>query len=75
MTSGREIARALRAAYLAMHRQTNDCFVRDGVTADQFALLSALADADAVTQQELVRRNDLASNVLLLLRPTGMRIG
>jgi site-specific recombinase XerD len=33
------------------------------------------ADHDQVLQQELVRRNDLASNVLLLLRHTGMRIG
>ena len=56
MTSGREIARALRAAYLALHRQTNDCFAKNGVTADQFVMLSALADADSVTQQELVRR-------------------
>ena len=56
MMSGREIARALRAAYLALHRQTNDCFAQDGVTADQFVLLSALSDADAMTQQELVRR-------------------
>ncbi|HZY86222.1 MAG TPA: MarR family transcriptional regulator [Gemmataceae bacterium] len=56
MTSGREVARALRAAYLALHRQTNACFAEDGVTADQFVLLAALADADGVTQQELVRR-------------------
>jgi DNA-binding MarR family transcriptional regulator len=56
MTSGREVARALRAAYLALHRQTNDCFATDGVTADQFVVLSALADADSVTQQDLVRR-------------------
>ena len=56
MTSGREIPRALRAAYLALHRQTNDCFAKDGVTADQFVLLAVLAEADAVTQQELVRR-------------------
>lgn len=56
MTSGREVARALRAAYLALHRQTNDCLAGDGVTADQFVLLSALSDADAMTQQELVRR-------------------
>ena len=54
--SGREVARALRAAYLALHRRTNECFARDGVTADQFVLLAALADGDAVTQQELVRR-------------------
>src|ERR687886_347706 len=32
MTSGREVARALRAAYLALHRQTNACFAKDGVT-------------------------------------------
>jgi MarR family transcriptional regulator, lower aerobic nicotinate degradation pathway regulator len=56
MLSGREVARALRAAYLALHRQTNDCFAKEGVTADQFVLLAILAEADAVTQQELVRR-------------------
>src|SRR3954470_16970551 len=56
MSSGRDIARALRGAYLALHRQTNACFAKDGVTADQFVLLAALADEDAVTQQELVRR-------------------
>ena len=56
MPSGRDMARALRAAYLALHRQTNDCFAEHGVTADQFVLLAALSDADAVTQQELVRR-------------------
>jgi DNA-binding MarR family transcriptional regulator len=71
MTSGRELPRALRAAYLALHRQTNDCFAKDGVTADQFVLLSALSDADAVTQQELVRRvgsdpNTVRAMLLLL---------
>ncbi len=76
MTSGREIARALRAAYLALHRQTNDCFASDGVTADQFVLLSALADADAVTQQELVRRMSSDPNtvraMLVLLEDRGL---
>ena len=76
MTSGREVARALRAAYLALHRQTNDCFAKDGVTADQFVLLSALADADAVTQQELVRRVGSDPNtvraMLLLLEGRGL---
>src|SRR3954465_12038489 len=56
MMTGHKVALALRAAYLALHRQTNDCFAKDGVTADQFVLLAALAEADAVTQQELVRR-------------------
>ncbi len=76
MTSGREVARALRAAYLALHRQTNDCLAGDGVTADQFVLLSALADADAVTQQELVRRLSSDPNtvraMLLLLEGRGL---
>jgi integrase len=33
------------------------------------------AEHDQLLQRELVRRNDLAGNVLLLLRHTGMRIG
>ena len=76
MTSGHEIARALRAAYLALHRRTNACLARDGVTADQFVLLSALADADAVNQQELVRRISSDPNtvraMLLLLEGRGL---
>src|SRR5262245_43820666 len=76
MTSGHEVARALRAAYLALHRQTNTCFAEDGVTADQFVLLAALADADAVTQQELVRRVGSDPNtvraMLLLLEDRGL---
>src|SRR6516162_1903042 len=76
MTSGREVARALRAAYLALHRQTNDCFAKDGVTSDQFVLLSALTDADAVTQQDLVRRMSSDPStvraMLLLLEDRGL---
>jgi DNA-binding MarR family transcriptional regulator len=76
MTSGRELARALRAAYLALHRQSNACFADDGVTADQFVILSALADADGVTQQELVRRVGSDPNtvraILLLLEDRGL---
>jgi len=33
------------------------------------------AEHDQILQQELMRRNDLAGNVFLLLRHTGMRIG
>jgi MarR family transcriptional regulator, lower aerobic nicotinate degradation pathway regulator len=76
MTPGREVARALRAAYLALHRQTNACFAKDGVTADQFVLLAGLANADAVTQQELVRRVGSDPNtvraMLLLLEGRGL---
>jgi DNA-binding MarR family transcriptional regulator len=76
MTSGHEVARALRAAYLVLHRQTNDCFAKDGVTADQFVLLVALAEADAMTQQELVRRVGSDPNtvraMLLLMEGRGL---
>jgi DNA-binding MarR family transcriptional regulator len=76
MASGRDIARGLRAAYLALHRQTTDCFADDGVTADQFVLLSALADADALTQQDLVRRINSDPNtvraMLVLLEDGGL---
>ena len=76
MTSGHVVARALRAAYLALHRQTNDCFAKDRVTADQFVLLAALAEADAMTQQELVRRVGSDPNtmraMLLLLEGRGL---
>src|SRR6476659_10240741 len=73
---GHKVARALRAAYLALHRQTNACLADDGVTADQFVILSALADADAVTQQDLVRRVGSDPNtvraILLLLEGRGL---
>ena len=76
MPSGRDMARALRAAYLALHRQTNDCFAEHGVTADQFVLLAALAEAAAVTQQDLVRRVGSDPNtvraMLLLLEGRGL---
>ena len=76
MTTGHEVALALRAAYLALHRQTNACFAKDGVTADQFVLLAALAEADAVTQQQLVRSVGSDPNtvraMLLLLEGRGL---
>jgi DNA-binding MarR family transcriptional regulator len=76
MTSGRELAGALRDAYLALHRQTNACFAKVGVTADQFVLLASLAEEDAVTQQGLVRRVGSDPNtvraMLLLLEGRGL---
>jgi DNA-binding MarR family transcriptional regulator len=76
MTTGREVARGLRAAYLALHRQTSACFAKCGVTADQFVLLGHLAEADAVTQQELVRRvgsdPSTVRAMLLLLEGRGL---
>jgi DNA-binding MarR family transcriptional regulator len=61
---GHELAMALRAAYLAMHRRTDALMSRSGVTADQFVVLTALAEADAVTQRALVERTSSDPNTL-----------
>ncbi len=47
---------ALREAYWAMHRRADAVLAPLGVTADQFVLLSSLADEEQLTQQELGRR-------------------
>ena len=57
MTTGHDIAVALRAAYLALHRRSEARFAPHGVTADQFVLLATLArGGEALTQRELARR-------------------
>src|SRR4029453_3193703 len=57
MTTGHDIAVALRAASLALHRRSEAQFARHGVTADQFVLLATLArGGEALTQRELARR-------------------
>jgi DNA-binding MarR family transcriptional regulator len=57
MATGHNIAIALRAAYLALHRRSEARFARDGATADQFVLLATLArGGEALTQRELARR-------------------
>ncbi len=75
MTTGHNIAMALRAAYLTFHRQADAHFTGRGVTADQFVVLSALADGDAITQQDLVERVSSDPNtvraMLLLLEGRG----
>jgi DNA-binding MarR family transcriptional regulator len=56
-TTGHDLAIALRAAYLALHRRSDAAFARHGVTADQFVLLATLArGGQALTQRELARR-------------------
>ncbi len=76
MATGHEIAMALRAAYLAMHRRSDAQFARHGVTADQFVVLAALADGGAVTQRDLARRAFSDPNtvraMLLLLEKRGL---
>ena len=57
MTHGHEIAIALRAAYLALHRGSEARFAPHGITADQFVLLATLGRSeDSLTQRELARR-------------------
>ncbi len=56
MTDKSELPLALRAAYLAMHRQSDAKFAEHGVTADQFVLLATLSRGDAITQRELAQR-------------------
>lgn len=71
MEKRHNIAMALRAAYLSMHRQTNLCLAKYGVTADQFVCMVLLAEEDGITQQELVNRatsdpNTIRAMLLLL---------
>lgn len=52
----RQLPIALRAAYMALHRQTNARLSELGITADQFVLLLALSEGSALTQRELAKR-------------------
>jgi DNA-binding MarR family transcriptional regulator len=77
MTTGSDIAIALRAAYLALHRRSEARFAPLAVTADQFVLLATLARGGrALTQRELARR--MASDpstvraMLVLLEQRGL---
>jgi DNA-binding MarR family transcriptional regulator len=46
----------LRGAYHTFHRKANAFFEPFGVTADQFVVLSLLAEQDGITQRELVEQ-------------------
>jgi MarR family transcriptional regulator, lower aerobic nicotinate degradation pathway regulator len=74
--AGHELAMRLRAAYWAMHRRADAQLARQGVTADQFVLLSILAEGDCVTQQEVVRQASSDPNtvraMLVLLEGRGL---
>jgi DNA-binding MarR family transcriptional regulator len=76
MPTDHRIPFGLRAAYLAMHRQTDGCLAKRGATADQFVLLGLLAERDGITQQELVRRASSDPNtvraMLVLLEKRGL---
>ena len=64
MPSGHELAMRLRIAYLAVHRRTNAVLAPLGLTADQFVVLTALAESEGVTQQELVSRTGSDANTM-----------
>jgi DNA-binding MarR family transcriptional regulator len=53
---GHELAMNLRAAYMALHRETDAALARHGITADQFVVLCALAGGGVQAQRELVAR-------------------
>ena len=76
MTTGRDIARGLRTAYMLMHRQTQSLLSDYGFTAVQYVLLALLNLEDGITQQELTRRASSDANTvratLLLLERDGM---
>jgi DNA-binding MarR family transcriptional regulator len=46
----------LRGAYLTFHRMANAHFEQFGVTADQFVVLTLLAEEEGVTQRDLVEQ-------------------
>jgi DNA-binding MarR family transcriptional regulator len=56
MVAQEEIPMALRAAYLALHRQSDAQFAEHDVTADQFVLLATLSRGKALTQRDLANR-------------------
>ena len=56
MVAKEEIPMSLRAAYLALHRQSDAKFAEHDVTADQFVLLATLSEGQALTQRDLASR-------------------
>lgn len=72
---GHELAMALRCAYWAMHRQADACLLPLGVTANQFVLLSLLAEEDGVTQADLVDRASSDANTVRAMLVTLERKG
>jgi DNA-binding MarR family transcriptional regulator len=57
----------LRGAYLSMHRTFQAHFAPFGITADQFVVLSLLAEEDGIIQRELVRRTWSDANTITAL--------
>jgi DNA-binding MarR family transcriptional regulator len=64
MADGHDLAMRLGIAYLALHRRTNAALAPLGLTADQFVLLTSLAECEGVTQKELVGRTGSDPNTM-----------
>ena len=64
LTSGRQIARGLRRAYLMMHRQTQLLLSPHDLTADQYVPLTLLVLEDGVTQNEITQRASSDANTV-----------
>ena len=56
MNFGKTLGMRLRGAYLTLHRCLNLTLRESGLTADQFAVLSLLAEEDGLTQGEIGQR-------------------
>jgi DNA-binding MarR family transcriptional regulator len=76
LTTGRDIARALRRAYALMHRQTQSLLLPYDTTADQYVLLALLNMEDGVTQNEITLRASSDPNtvraMLVLMEEKGL---
>jgi len=68
----------LRRAYLSLHRRADAHFAAFGLTADQFVLLTLLAEKEGVSQQHLTRRSFSDPNtiraMLVLLEKRGLLV-
>lgn len=66
----------LRGAYLTFHRLVNAQFERCGITADQFVVMTILADEPGLSQREIVDRAHSDANTVgaILKRLEGKRL-
>jgi DNA-binding MarR family transcriptional regulator len=56
LQAGHELGMYLRKAYLTLHRRANAWMLSQGVTADQYVLLSVVAREPGITQISIVDR-------------------
>jgi DNA-binding MarR family transcriptional regulator len=75
MSPGHQLAMALRVAYWSMHREADAHLAPLGVTANQFVLLSLLAEGDGIKQSELVERASSDANTVRAMLVTLERKG